>query len=65
MKKIFSGICLLLCAYGILAYTLGNPNGAKKLKKDIDLAAIATADKAVEVAESARVYVDKTIDENN
>jgi len=64
VKKFISGVCLLLCAYGILAYTLGNPNGAKKLKNDIDLAAVAAADKAAEVAESARVYVDETIDEN-
>jgi hypothetical protein len=63
MKRLFWGVIVLVCAYGILVYAVSNPRGAKMLRDDIDATIEQGADAAKDAAESAKKYVDNLSDE--
>jgi hypothetical protein len=63
MKRIFWGVVILACAYGVLTYAISNPNGAKMLRDDIDATLEQGAEAAKETAESAKKYIDNLSDE--
>ena len=63
MKRLFWGVVVLACAYGILVYATSNPNGAQMLREDIDATVEQGVDVAKDAAESAKKYVDNLSDD--